>query len=174
MTNTSNKKITRRDAIKFLGAAAGASMLANLPAKWSKPQLKGGSLPAHAQTSNCVTLTLELRSATGSPIIYMVQTAETLQPSSQVGANHTYVLGNSFTPPVNYQAIWTCRSGCLQLVLNYGASSAFTWGVRVSGPNPSYIEYSDTTDLLINLETGIFVTGYADPTAVGCAWVRGG
>jgi len=171
---TDQKKITRREAIKILGATAGASLLANIPTKWSKPELIGGVLPAHAQTSNCVTLTLELLSASGSPIIYMVQTAGTSQPSSQVGASHTYVLGNSFSPPVGYQAIWTCRSGCLQFVLNYGASSAFMWGVTVTGPNPSYIEYSDTTDLLINLDTGLFATGYADPTAVGCAWGGGG
>ncbi len=44
-------KISRRDAIKVLGAAAGASLLANLPSKWSKPELAAGVLPAHAQTS---------------------------------------------------------------------------------------------------------------------------
>jgi len=47
------KKLSRRDAIKLIGAAAGASVLANLPSKWSKPELTGGVLPAHAQTS-CV------------------------------------------------------------------------------------------------------------------------
>jgi len=50
---TNQKKISRRDAIKVLGAATGASLLANLPAKWSKPELTGAVLPAHAQTSNC-------------------------------------------------------------------------------------------------------------------------
>ena len=48
---TNQKKISRRDAIKLLGAAAGASVLANLPTKWNTPELTAGVLPAHAQTS---------------------------------------------------------------------------------------------------------------------------
>ena len=51
-----NKKLSRRDAIKLLGAAAGAVALANLPSKWSKPELVSGVLPAHAQTSNLPVL----------------------------------------------------------------------------------------------------------------------
>ena len=47
-----NKKLSRRDAIKLLGAAAGAAALANLPSKWSKPEVVSGVLPAHAQTSS--------------------------------------------------------------------------------------------------------------------------
>jgi hypothetical protein len=50
-SNTHSKKISRRDALKLLTAAAGATALANLPARWSKPDLKVGVLPAHAQTS---------------------------------------------------------------------------------------------------------------------------
>jgi hypothetical protein len=45
------KKISRRDAIKLLGAATGATILANLPAKWDTPEAVSGVLPAHAQTS---------------------------------------------------------------------------------------------------------------------------
>jgi len=52
-------KLTRRDALKILGAAAGASVLANLPSKWSTPELTSGVLPAHAQTSFCWSLVLE-------------------------------------------------------------------------------------------------------------------
>ena len=51
MTKTNQNKISRRDAIKLIGAATGATVLANLPSKWSKPELTGGVLPAHAQTS---------------------------------------------------------------------------------------------------------------------------
>jgi hypothetical protein len=51
MTKTSSKKLSRRDAIKILGAAVGASVLANLPSKWSTPEIAKGVLPAHAQTS---------------------------------------------------------------------------------------------------------------------------
>lgn len=46
-----SRKLSRRDAIKVLGAAAGASVLATLPTKWTKPELIAGALPAHAQTS---------------------------------------------------------------------------------------------------------------------------
>ena len=46
------KKISRRDAIKLLGAVTGATVLANLPTKWSKPELTAGVIPAHAQTSS--------------------------------------------------------------------------------------------------------------------------
>ena len=33
----SRKTISRRDAIKLLGAATGAALLANLPSKWTNP-----------------------------------------------------------------------------------------------------------------------------------------
>src|SRR5688572_3340932 len=45
------KKISRRDAIKLLGAVTGATVLANLPSKWKTPEIVRGILPAHAQTS---------------------------------------------------------------------------------------------------------------------------
>ena len=51
MSEPTNKQLSRRDALKLLGAAAGASVLANLPSKWSTPQSVAGVLPAHAQTS---------------------------------------------------------------------------------------------------------------------------
>jgi hypothetical protein len=51
MTPTPPGKISRRDALKILTAAAGAAALANLPPKWSKPGVEVGVLPAHAQTS---------------------------------------------------------------------------------------------------------------------------
>lgn len=50
-TETSTKKVSRRDAIKILTAVAGATALANTPTRWSKPELKVGVLPVHAQTS---------------------------------------------------------------------------------------------------------------------------
>lgn len=51
MTHSKPSKISRRDALKILTAATGATALANLPAKWSKPGVEVGVLPAHAQTS---------------------------------------------------------------------------------------------------------------------------
>ena len=45
------KRLSRREALKLLGTATGASLLANLPSKWSKPRIAGGEMPAHAQIS---------------------------------------------------------------------------------------------------------------------------
>jgi len=72
MSEPKTKKLSRRDAIKVLGAAAGASVLANIPAKWSKPSVAGGVLPAHAQTSNCppqtASMYVEFLNITGTGI----------------------------------------------------------------------------------------------------------
>ena len=51
MSEQPKKKLSRRDAFKILGATLGATVLANLPSKWSKPEVISGVLPAHAQTS---------------------------------------------------------------------------------------------------------------------------
>ncbi|MCL4528127.1 MAG: Hint domain-containing protein [Chloroflexi bacterium] len=59
------KKLSRRDALKIIGAAAGATVLANLPSKWSKPELAAGVLPAHAQTSGPTLPTVVTSSIVG-------------------------------------------------------------------------------------------------------------
>ena len=56
---TKQNKLSRREAIKILGTATGASLLANIPAKWSRPEVTGSPLPAFAQTS-CIGVTLTL------------------------------------------------------------------------------------------------------------------
>ena len=45
------KKISRRDAMKLLGAAIGGAALSTLPSKWNTPELAAGVLPAHARQS---------------------------------------------------------------------------------------------------------------------------
>jgi hypothetical protein len=52
MNDKSQLKVSRRDAVKILAAAVGATALANLPGKWTKPSLNVGILPAHALTSS--------------------------------------------------------------------------------------------------------------------------
>lgn len=42
------KQLSRREALKVLGAAAA---MASLPPTWKEPELIAGKLPAHAQTS---------------------------------------------------------------------------------------------------------------------------
>jgi hypothetical protein len=62
------QKLSRRDALKVLGAAAGATALANLPAKWTTPELKAGVLPAHARSScNCTDPALVVTVVSGTP-----------------------------------------------------------------------------------------------------------
>ncbi len=43
--------LSRRDALKTIAAATGATALATLPGKWETPIIEGGMLPAHAQAS---------------------------------------------------------------------------------------------------------------------------
>ncbi len=52
----SAENLNRRDILKVL-AASGSGLLAAafLPGKWLKPVIEAGVLPAHAQTSRCVT-----------------------------------------------------------------------------------------------------------------------
>jgi hypothetical protein len=50
------KKISRRDAMKLLGAAIGAAALSTLPSKWSTPELAAGVLPAHARQSKVTSI----------------------------------------------------------------------------------------------------------------------
>jgi hypothetical protein len=45
------KKISRRDAMKILGAAIGGAALSTLPPQWSKPALAASQLPEHARQS---------------------------------------------------------------------------------------------------------------------------
>ena len=54
MTNLARKKLSRRDAIKILVAATGATVL--VPSKWSTPRTTSGVLPVHAQTSTSPVL----------------------------------------------------------------------------------------------------------------------
>ncbi len=81
MTNSPSRKLSRRDALKLLGAGAGASILANLPTKWTKPELVAGVLPAHAQTSGLSLLCAALEFATDGALdaIGRVSVAPALQ-----------------------------------------------------------------------------------------------
>lgn len=78
-----SKKISRRDAIKLLGAVTGATVLANLPSKWSTPQLASGVLPAHAQTSSILhTLTCDLNQDVNEPDSDQYTSGVTISPAT--------------------------------------------------------------------------------------------
>jgi hypothetical protein len=51
MAQKPTKRLSRRDALKLLGTAAGGSMMAALPPKWTSPRVTPGSLPANGATS---------------------------------------------------------------------------------------------------------------------------
>lgn len=54
MAEETEKKLSRRDAMKVLGAAIGATALAALPSEWNKPAVAASELPEHAQQSQQV------------------------------------------------------------------------------------------------------------------------
>jgi hypothetical protein len=123
------KKLSRRDAIKLLGAATGATLLANLPSKWSKPSLASGVLPAHAQTSLAfdlvcgAPLSINIFSNSGTvnagasivpasdgvALIYSIAVAPTqgtagvTSPISLIGT--LFTTGGAVTLPVTVQAL---------------------------------------------------------------------
>lgn len=100
------KKLSRRDAIKLLGAATGATLLANLPSKWSKPSLASGVLPAHAQTSLAI--------ACGSGL-----SINTTNNSGTVNASASIIPASSVSPLIY----------AIEVVPNQGTAS-------VTSPNP--------------------------------------
>jgi hypothetical protein len=57
----SQQKLSRRDLLKLLTAAAGAAALSTVPNKWETPVVEIGALPAHAQASRQGTVTGTLR-----------------------------------------------------------------------------------------------------------------
>jgi len=162
------KKISRRDAIKLISAATGASVLANLPSKWSKPELISAALPAYAQTS-CVTVTI---TANGEDVGYLLQKFQ--GPSTDEGTlNLNQVYG-----PVNalggHPFVWSCGSGCLELQL--GGENGYSWEVVISTPGGNTpLEFSASSgisDLLVNLETGDYSTEAGNNTVGGCGWAH--
>jgi hypothetical protein len=98
MTEPKPKKLSRRDAIKILGAVAGATVLANLPSKWSKPQLTQGVLPAHAQTSSPIFYSVTCfadASFTSSP--FNGTAGLTISPGDS-GIQLSYLLTGGYNP----------------------------------------------------------------------------
>lgn len=82
-TKQKTKKLSRRDAIKLLGAAAGASVLANLPSKWNTPEIARGVLPAHAQTSSILhTLTCDPDESVVEPDSSQYLSGVTISPTT--------------------------------------------------------------------------------------------
>jgi len=165
----SKNKLSRRDAIKLLGAAAGASVLANLPSKWSKPSLAGGVLPAHAQTS-CFTL-VERISFTGSEsnngIFYL--------------SGGVFLAPDAFTPnpggPGYSNLRWNCQAGCatFEVAVNPGANATMTAQVTTASAQFTLQVASKGKSfyiVLVDLATGEYALDFVG-TAGSCDWPRG-
>ena len=162
MTET-NKKLSRREAIKLLGTATGASLLANIPAKWSKPELTGGVLPAHAQISdeplyficnqNFLTYwtgavfpaLVPLGNYFGSFYVNLPDgTAVNFEYTGSVNVTYTstplsgVVLVNGFTavPPAFSFTVDTGLPAFVRLTWTYGDESCFTQNDILEGPPP--------------------------------------
>jgi len=160
---TNQKKISRREAIKLLGAAAGASLLANIPAKWSKPELTGGVLPAHAQTScsgNAVEFTIT--APAGATLFYAEIVNQVIGPSGSV-SDGASVNGGIACGTGCYQvtSFFTNGSGTAEVQLNTFFGGAST--VNFTG-GPSYFS------MLVNLATG--ENSFVQNTPIsGCDWI---
>ena len=110
---TPKKKITRREAIKILATATGVSLLANIPSKWSKPEISGGVLPAHAQTSNCPEGTSS-----------MVVTITGNSPDISIGTIGTFSIVGDFS--TGRQFIFNCQNACFGLAVTSYEDFPFT------------------------------------------------
>ena len=152
MSNISNQKITRRDAIKLLGASVGAGVLANLPAKWTTPELSGGNLPAHAQTSDCPAGTssmfvefLYISDPRGVEELYTLYNV----PLTQVVKSGTY-------PETGYTILFQCISGCVRYRFFVDPLSTATIRVTINGLIFKYLKNVSNVrlDAWVNGSTG--------------------
>lgn len=144
-SETPTKKVSRRDAIKLLTAVAGATALANTPARWNKPDLKVGVLPVHAQTSVVTpiyTLTAEADDSVsfcGNDPIQLTSTAIISPITSGILLRFTITsTGVTVTPPLT-GTIATNASGIVSLSIdtdggNSGNNNEVTivWGFENS------------------------------------------
>ena len=150
-----NKKLTRRDAIKLLGAAAGATALANLPSKWSKPELVSGVLPAHAQTS-CLGIAVEYTiTCTDGGLNY------TIFLDSQLIDSGSLVVDELTTGSIE------CEPGCLQIVTSAIGSGLIQ--VNRFSQAPINHPFTGSGFVLVNLTTGQYSTTLGQP-AGNCFW----
>jgi len=144
MTET-NKKLSRREAIKIVGAAAGASLLANLPSKWSKPKLTGASMPAHAQTScSNYAMIVEIIAVSGAAGIDGYTGGGNTAPTSTSGTYNQ----------VGYTLYWDCTPTCIAVgsVAAAGANS-LTVRFTVMGGAPYDVNLLNGENYNIHLDS---------------------
>jgi len=123
------KKLSRREAIKLLGAAAGASVLADLPRKWSKPSLKGGVLSAHAQTSCSIVRTA---------IVNVPASISTFSYNLQLNNQDLPIIQADFDacPPTQLTFSWMGVPTTGPMAFSVGANSGPTFSSGITSPIP--------------------------------------
>jgi len=104
-------KISRRDAIKLLGAVTGATVLANLPSKWKTPEIARGVLPAHAQTSN--------------PVFYSVTCGNNASFQASPFNGNAGVTINLGDAGINIDYLVTCSCNPLEQTVNFTGLGSF-------------------------------------------------
>jgi hypothetical protein len=157
MNQSNHKKISRRDAIKLLGAVTGATVLANLPSKWKTPQLARGVLPAHAQTSQCFVLSIVVTTAATATIFGGANVAPDINT-----AGTTYALGTGM--------FWNCGgTGCIRYEIDTGGTVVLE--LTPLGYAPITFTFpSVPRSILVDRATGNYALDYQNPTPGNCSW----
>ena len=160
MTEEKKNNLSRRDALKVLGAAAGAVALANVPEKWSSPELASGVLPAHAQTSECWAVYLEVLSG-----VFSGQHMDGPNPVLTGDGSAGSTLG------------WACQPGCLYFL--FDLSSGASGSVRITTIAGTYTENYTSgkpyRDIVIDMGTGeiSIKDDFSGGTAGSCTYSGG-
>ena len=136
MDDTSTKKISRRDAMKILAVVAGASALASVPSKWTKPGLDIGVLPVHAATSGGHTLAAGASDPAANFCFDLISTVTITPPTPGILMHYAISTSGkvSVTSPAALTgAVSTDASGIATLSISVDTSSgAFDAGAIVT------------------------------------------
>jgi len=150
---TNQNKLSRREAIKILGAATGASLLANIPAKWSKPEVTGSTLPAFAQTS-CIALFVAVTNADGlAPsvvgIVSVIPNVDTLS-----------------------SATWYCQPGCnfMTFSLTAGTFAEMLFETPAESVTFTLNAGNSPVRVLVDLASGAIGINNSPNPVGACAW----
>lgn len=158
------KKLSRRDAMKALGAALGATALATLPPEWSKPALAASQLPEHARQSVCYAVYIEVLAADGTlafaPLSFPAPLPDVFSTAQPTPITTGDYLG------------WYCQDGCWTghlILINATSASvqittiAHQFTLNLDGNNK--VSY----DVLVNMGTGEYTLDGAG-SAGTCVW----
>jgi len=160
MTET-NKKLSRREAIKIVGAAAGASLLANIPAKWSKPELTGASMPAHAQTSSVYTYGDAGDSCPDFALIARITGVSGSPRGMGSSGSPSPIEGAGVRNQVDDTISWDCSPACIKVwaeAENVGASVTVQFTVMGTVLPDVTVTYPNWFGIHLDSSTGLYAT----------------